>query len=121
LIDQAARKDGCPYAFNLENGDVPCFRLFRTAAALLSLRTLDLAFTGEIDRAAVSLISSLKMLRVFESEPTLITHFVREFLWAQPCEDLPAVLGAGTLSERSLGDLDEALTLAEPSEADDRG
>src|SRR5947209_13035598 len=53
------------------------------------------------------------MLRVFETEPGLITHLVRLFEWAQPCADLPAVLGAGALSETSLGDLDEALKLAE--------
>src|SRR5438445_806125 len=64
-------------------------------------------------RAAASLISSLRMLRVFETEPGLITHLVRLFEWAQPCADLPAVLGAGALSETSLGDLDEALKLAE--------
>jgi len=33
--------------------------------------------------------------------------------WDRAGADLPAVLGAGTLSETSLGDLDEALKLAE--------
>ena len=113
LIDRAARKDACHYAFNLEQSEPPCLSLFRRATALLSLRTLELGFAGEADGAAASLISSLRMLRVFETEPGLITHLVRLFEWAQPCADLPAVLGAGALSETSLGDLDEALKLAE--------
>ncbi len=113
LIDRAARKDACHYALNLEQIELPCLSLFRRATALLSLRTLEFGFTGEADRAAASLINSLRMLRVFETEPELITHFVRTFEWAQPCADLPAVLAAGTLSETSLGDLDEALKLAE--------
>jgi len=113
LIDRAARKGACYYAFNLETGEFPPFHPFRTVAVLLSLRTLELGFAGAADRAAASLISSLRMLRVFETEPVLITHLVRLAVWERGCADLPAVLGAGTLSETSLGDLDEALKLAE--------
>src|SRR5882724_5213371 len=113
LIDRAARKEACYYAFNLETGEFPPFHPFRTVAVLLSLRTLELGFAGAADRAAASLISSLRMLRVFETEPVLITHLVRLAVWERGCADLPAVLGAGTLSETSLGDLDEALKLAE--------
>jgi len=113
LIDQAARKGACYYAFNLENGDLPSFGVFRTASILLSLRTLEFSFAGEADRAAASLISSFRMLRVFDTEPVLIAYLVRLAEWAQACADLPAVLSAGALSETSLGALDEALQLAE--------
>jgi len=113
LIDRAARKEACHYAFNLETGEFPPFHRFRTAGGLLSLRTLELGFAGAADRAAASLISSLRMLRVFETEPVLITYLVRLAAWEGGCADLPAVLGARTLSETSLSDLDEALTVAE--------
>src|SRR5437763_12967581 len=63
LIDRAARSEACHYAFNLETGEFPPFRPFRTAGGLLSLRTLEFAFTGAVDRAAASLISALRMLR----------------------------------------------------------
>src|SRR5436190_1107905 len=111
LIDRAARDEACHYALNLETGDFPPFHLFRTAGGLLSLRTLEFAFA--VDRAAASLISELRMLRVFETEPVLIAYLVRLAAWERASADLPAVLGAETLSEASLGDLDEALRRAE--------
>src|SRR5207247_8182386 len=113
LIDRAARNEACHYAFNLETGEFPPFHPFRTAGGLLSLRTLEFAFTGAVDRAAASLISELRMLRVFETEPVLIAYLVRLAAWERASADLPAVLGAETLSEASLGDLDEALRRAE--------
>ena len=113
LIDRAARDEACHYALNLETGDFPPFHLFRTAGGLLSLRTLEFAFAGAVDRAAASLISELRMLRVFETEPVLIAYLVRLAAWERASADLPAVLGAETLSEASLGDLDEALRRAE--------
>ncbi len=113
LIDRAARDEACHYALNLETGDFPPFHLFRTAGGLLSLRTLEFASAGAVDRAVASLISELRMLRVFETEPVLIAYLVRLAAWERASADLPVVLGAGTLSEASLGDLDEALRRAE--------
>src|SRR3989454_2983113 len=113
LIDRAARDEACHYAFNLETDKFPRFAVFHTAGVLLSLRTLEFAFAGAGDRAAASLFSKLRMLRVFETEPVLIGYMVRQAEWTQAGADLRAVLGAGTLSEASVGDLDEALSLAE--------
>ena len=113
LIDRAARDEACHYALNLETGDFPPFHLFRTAGGLLSLRTLEFASAGAVDRAVASLISELRMLRVFETEPVLIAYLVRLAAWERASADLPAVLGAETLSEASLGDLDEVLRRAE--------
>ena len=124
LIDRAARSEACHYAFNLETDKFPRFAVFHTAGVLLSLRTLEFAFAGAGDRAAASLFSKLRMLRVFETEPVLIAYMVRQAEWTQAGADLRTVLGAGTLSEASVGDLDEALSLAEvppPSEAGARG
>src|SRR5437016_3623306 len=112
LIDRAARKEACHYAFNLQTGEFPPFYRFRSAGYLLSLRTLEFAVAGAGDGAAASLISKLRMLRVFETEPVLITYMIRLAEWEGAGADLPAVLG-GTLSETWLGDLDEALKLAE--------
>src|SRR6266481_8559105 len=46
LVDGAARKEACHYAFNLETGEFPPFYRFRTVAFVLSLRTLELGFAG---------------------------------------------------------------------------
>ena len=113
LIDRAARKEACHYAFNLETGEFPPFYRFRSAGYLLSLRTLEFAVAGAGDGAAASLISKLRMLRVFETEPVLIAYMIRLAEWDSAGADLRAVLGPGTPSETSLGDLDEALKLAE--------
>jgi len=80
---------------------------------LLSLRTLEFAFAGAGDGAAASLFSKLRLLRVFETEPVLIGYIVRQAEWTQAGADLHAVLDAGTLSETSLDNLDEALKRAE--------
>jgi len=112
-IDRAARKPICYLPFNLENGELPPFAPFRTAGALLSLRTLELSIAGRADDAAASLVSSLRMLRVFDTEPMAIAYLVRLVVWVQASEGLPVVLSAGPLSEASLGDLDEALAHAE--------
>jgi len=113
LIDRAARDEACHYAFNLETDKFLRFAVFHTAGVLLSLRTLEFAFAGAGDRAAASLFSKLRMLRVFETEPVLIGYMVRQAEWTQAGADLHAVFGAGTLSESSLDDLDEALKRAE--------
>ena len=113
LIDRAARDEACHYAFDLETDKFPRFAVFHTAGVLLSLRTLEFAFSGAGDRAAASLFSKLRMLRVFETEPVLIGYMVRQAEWTQAGSDLHAVLDAGTLSETSLDDLDEALKRAE--------
>src|SRR6266566_5855689 len=113
LIDRAARDEACHYAFNLETDKFPRFAVFHTAGVLLSLRTLEFAFAGAGDGAAASLFSKLRLLRVFETEPVLIGYIVRQAEWTQAGSDLHAVLDAGTLSETSLDNLDEALKRAE--------
>ncbi len=113
LIDRAARDEACHYAFNLETDKFPRFAVFHTAGVLLSLRTLEFAFAGAGDGAAASLFSKLRLLRVFETEPVLIGYIVRQAEWTQAGADLHAVLDAGTLSETSLDNLDEALKRAE--------
>ena len=67
LIDRAARDEACHYALNLETDKFPRFAVFHTAGVLLSLRTLEFTFAGADDRAAASLFSKLRMLRVFET------------------------------------------------------
>jgi hypothetical protein len=112
-IDLGAEKPSCRYAFHLETGDIPRVVPFHVAGVLLSLRTLELVLAGEGDRAADSLVSKLRMLRVFETEPVLITHLVRLAAGSQAARDLPAVLGAEGLSGASLDRLDDALARAE--------
>ena len=115
-IDLGAQKPSCRYAFHLETGEIPRFVAFHVAGVLLSLRTLERVLAGEGDRAADSLVSRLRMLRAFETEPVLITHLVRLAAWTQAVLDLPAVLGAEGLSDASLDRLDAALARAEVPE-----
>jgi hypothetical protein len=112
-IDLGAEKPSCRYAFHLESGEIPGFVPLHVAGLLLSLRTLELVVAGEGDRAADSLVSKLRMLRVFETEPVVITHLVRLAAWRQAAFDLPAVLGAEGLSGAALDRLDDALARAE--------
>ncbi len=116
LIDRAARTEHCHYTWNIDTGELPPLAPFHAAGGLLSLRTLDSTFAGDADGAAASLISKLRMLRVFDTEPVLITYLVRLSEWSQAGADLAAVLGAGGLSDASLGGLDEALRQAEAPE-----
>jgi hypothetical protein len=112
-IDRAAATDACHYALDLDTAGLPRLAPFRRAGALLSLRTLERVFAGDADGAASSLISKLRMLRVFETEPMLLSYLVRLAEWSQAGLDLAAVLGVGALPRGSLDDLDSALRKAE--------
>jgi hypothetical protein len=58
-------------------------------------------------------VSALRLRRVFETEPVLVSYLVGLVVWKQPCADLSAVFGAGALFEASLRELDDALARAE--------
>jgi hypothetical protein len=111
LLDRAAEKRSCRHVIDVD-ASFPPFRCFRTAAALLSLRTVDLAVAGDGDRAVSSLVSALRFLRALEAEPVLIAHLVRLANAGRASNDLPVVLGARA-SEPSLRTLEGELRRAE--------
>ena len=82
----------------------------KTAALLVSLRTMDLVVRDNDDAAASSIVSLLKLIRVFDSHPTLILSAVKTELVALACEDIYLLLELGDPSEESLLKLQEALS-----------
>lgn len=79
------------------------------AALLLSLRTLDSMLDGRDDDAVNSAISSLKMIRIFDSCPIISLHAARVIFVAQVCHDIHILLGYGHPSDKSLAKLQKVL------------
>ena len=88
----------------------------KTAALLISLRTMDLIIRGNDDAAASSIVSLLKLLRVFDSHPTLILSAVKSELVALACGDIYLLLELGDPLEAFLLKLREALSEVVPND-----
>jgi hypothetical protein len=89
----------------------------KTAALLLSLRTMDSIVQGKDDAAADSIVSSLKLVRVFDSHPTLILSAVKTELVGLICGDIYLLLELGDPSEKSLLKLQGALSEVMPKDS----
>ncbi|MHC4395083.1 MAG: hypothetical protein ACYS1A_05455 [Planctomycetota bacterium] len=87
-------------------------RSVRTAALLLSLQTLNSILNGQGDAAANSTISSLRMIRIFDFRPIMTLHAARVVLIAQVCQDVQILLEHCRPSEKSLVELQKALSEA---------
>jgi hypothetical protein len=118
LIDRGAERPQCAYDFGVSNGIavvLPQFGDLRALARLLCLRTLWLAHQGRAEAAADSLISSLRMLRVFDRQPILIACLVKVACTRLHLGSVPGVLEAGPLSDQQLAKLELALGSADAS------
>lgn len=107
------------FDIGIEQGIQICkTRLIRvkSAALFISLRTMDLIVRGDDDAAASSIISSLKLTRVFDSHPTLILSAVKTELVGMTCEDIYLLLKLGDPSEESLLKLQEAVSEVVPND-----
>jgi hypothetical protein len=115
LVDRGAGKPHCNYDLGLREGSraLPQFSRFRAAAFVLSLRTLDRVAHGDGDGAADSLISSLRLLRIFDAQPVLIAHLVRLAMWEIDFTSVAAVLQNGHPSDAALRRLQSALAEAD--------
>ena len=116
LIDQAAALPECQFNSNVRHGIAAVLERLgeaRRAAVLVSLRTHALALGGNSDAAVDSVIGSLKMLRIFDREPVIITHLTRMSCAAIACYDTVTVLELTDPSDKALVRLDEALSLAD--------
>lgn len=112
MVDSGAQRPGCAYDFGLSNGIGPLIgqlRRPRAVARLLCLRTRWLAHQGKAQAAADSLVSSLRMLRMFDRQPILIVNLVKLACTEMLVDTLPAVLEAGPLSAEQLAKLEQAL------------
>ncbi|MHC4737342.1 MAG: hypothetical protein ACYS9Y_00410 [Planctomycetota bacterium] len=82
----------------------------RAAVLLLSLRTLESILSGDGDTAANSIISSLKMMRIFDFSPTMTVYTVRILFVAQLCQDIHILLLYSRPSDNSLLKLQKVLS-----------
>ena len=112
MIDRGSQRAQCAYDFGLSNGIpvmLPQLSHSRTLAMLLYLRTRWLAQQGLASEAADSFVSSLRMMRMFDRQPVLITYMVNVACTALCVDSLPTVLGAGQLSDQELAKLELSL------------
>jgi hypothetical protein len=117
MADRAAERPGCSYTFDLQrmagrsDGQTGDRRLgdARGLSKLLCLRTKWLARQGLSSQAAGSLRSALRMLRIFDRQPTMVIHMVK-LGGADGCVDsLPAILEGPALTPEELVRLEACL------------
>ncbi len=112
LVDRGAALPACDFDTRVEYGVGATLPLLSKSLALakaLSLRTLWLASTGEPDKAVDSVVSSLRMTRMFDAQPILIAHMMKVAILAMTANDVPAILESGSPSQAQLQKLQQAL------------
>lgn len=118
MADRGSALPQCAYDFGLANGVgavLPQLSSARSLCRLLYLRTMWLARQGKPGEAADSLVSSLRMLRMFDRQPVLIGYLVKIACLALDVEAVATVLETGRLSDDQLAALDSALAEADPA------
>ncbi len=91
-----------------------------TVVLLMSLRTMDLILQGRDDAAANSAVSLLKLIRIFDSHPTMVMHTIKAQFVGLVCEDVRLLLERGSASDELLTKLEEALLEVVPTNALER-
>ncbi len=92
-------------------------RRARTAATLLSTRTLKLILDGEGDAAADSAVNMLKMTRIFDHQPIIVVHTIKVGVLDLACKDIHLLLRFCRPSGQSLARLQEVLSGTMPADA----
>ena len=118
LIDTGRDLPGCNYDLGLDYGlsfVMPRLGAARGTAKMNSLRTRVLAFQGKGDEASRSLLSSLRMLRMFDRQPILIHHLVRAACLSLALDDIPIILEFSYPSPDVMLELENELLQAEKS------
>jgi len=90
------------------------------AVHLLSLRTLQLSLSGNSDAAVGSVISLLKLGRIFDSEPMMTLYPKKAALIRLACKDITILLEHTRPSKQALIQLDAALAEAVPVDMAER-
>jgi hypothetical protein len=117
-FDKAGTLPLSQFDIGLEQGTKVCkTRLNSVQAAflLLSLRTLHLILKSEDDTAVDSMVTTLKLLRVLDSYPTMVLHTTRSLLVANACQDIHLLLEHAHPSEKALAKLQDALSHTMPA------
>ena len=111
-FDKAAGMPLSGFDMDLEYGMEACqkrMKHIRAASLLLSLRVLELTSRDQDEAAAYSAMSMLRMMRVFESYPTMIITSTKAGLVGLACDDVRILLRHGDLSEETLQKLQAVL------------
>jgi hypothetical protein len=119
-LDRGADMDLFGPVISVEQGIEVCgdrLRSARMAAILLSTRTLKLIVDGEDDAAVNSVISMMRMARIFDHQPIIVVHTVKIGVVDLACEDIYLVLKVARPSEQSLARLQKALSETIPASA----
>ncbi len=116
LLDKGAACPECRFDLSAGTDMGACINRVgqaRSAARLLSMRTWHLAFAGDGDAAADSVVSTLRMTRMFDHQPVLIAYLVKAAVRALACQDAAGVLELTRPSTAALVRLQQALLSAE--------
>ena len=87
-----------------------------TVVLLLSLRTMDLILQGRDDAAVDSVVSLLKLMRIFDSHPTMVVYAVKTQFVGLACEDIRLLLERGSAPAESLTKLEEVMSEVVPAD-----
>jgi len=96
-----------------EGADITKAHMLRveTAQVILSLRTMEWILQQQHDMAAKSLISNLKVMRVFEFCPTIFLQNTRTRCFSLICQDIQVLLAKANPSENLLKRIQKELDL----------
>jgi hypothetical protein len=106
------------FDIGLEQGMQVCkthLNSVQAAVLLLSLRTLHLTLQGEDDAAVDSVVTTLKLIRVLDSYPTMVLHTAKSLLAANVCQDIHLLLEHAHPSEKALAKLQDTLSQTIPA------
>jgi len=88
-----------------------------TIVFLMSLRTMDLILQGRDEEAVDSVVSLLKLMRIFDFHPTMVVYAIKAQFTGLACEDIRLLLERGSASAESLAKLQETLSEVVPEDA----
>lgn len=95
----------------------PRMQSANTVVLLLSLRTMDLILQGSGDAAADSVVSLLKLMRIFDSHPITVVFAIKTQFTGLACEDIRLLLERGSVPTESLKKLEETIFEVAPADA----
>lgn len=116
-LDQGAQLPLAGFDMGVEYGKDACkarLESAQTACYLLSLRTLEAILNGDGLAGLNSIISTLRLIRVFDTQPVFIVSAAKVFCVGLACEDIRTLLQQSTPTQDSLARLQKALEQAMP-------
>jgi hypothetical protein len=117
-FDKAGTLPLSRFDIGLEHGMQICkthLNNVQAAVLLLSLRMLHLILQGEDNAAVDSVVTTLKLIRVLDSYPTMVLHTAKLLIVANACQDIHLLLEHAHPSEKSLAKLQDALSQTIPA------